>query len=229
MAGLIARILAGLRQRVAAFIASRFGQTVIGGFIYAYLERVIEWLGQALESEDIKQFMLEQLLSFIVEAAAERTGLVLNPADPLSKESISGAIGNRIGITLTDVTSKDAVLEDVGKYMATQINQVMQTNLDGLWPLDALPAKLADEVAVAVEKSARGQSSWISPQHVASLRTTLINFDKQYPPQDDKAIRRRILHRIAQRKYAAKMHRPYPWIPRTAERDPVIADLLKSL
>lgn len=68
---------------------------------------------------DLKQ----EAFRAIVEETAQRTGLQLDPADPFSDASLSGAVGQRIGVPLRSLKNAETIKEDLEAYALQVISQ----------------------------------------------------------------------------------------------------------
>lgn len=218
--------------RLVAAFSSRLGQFITGivaSIIAGNWREIQDAFNELINTDDIKAEAVARVLKIVADHAADRLGIVLDPNDPLSVPSLSAGIGGKIGIPLTNILDKEAVLADVSASLAQRVNDRAGTNFTALWPVETLLTNLQTEAVVAVGHAARSQSTWLNQSSYFAIRDVIKQIDKGMPAEDTKATRKRMLHRLAQRKYQARMYRPYPWIPRTIPRDPVIEDLMKQL
>lgn len=72
-----------------------------------------------LVGHDLKR----EAFSAIVEEAAERTGLQLNPDDPFSDASLAGALSQRMGITIRSVKNREMIVEDVEDFAVGRVSE----------------------------------------------------------------------------------------------------------
>lgn len=69
-----------------------------------------------LFSEEPIQELKQMLVGFVVEQAATRAGLALDPDDPFSDASMAGAVGGRIGVTIRSLKNQNMIREDLENY-----------------------------------------------------------------------------------------------------------------
>ena len=63
------------------------------------------------------------LVGFVVEQAATKAGLALDPEDPFSDASMAGAVGARIGVTIRSLKNQAMIREDLENYAVGLISQ----------------------------------------------------------------------------------------------------------
>lgn len=105
------------------------------------LENVAKATGAAIARE-----LNELLAGFVIDYVQQRWGVVLSPSDPFSRGSISGGIGQKIGIPLRDVFDKEILLQDVGAGLAAMINARYGTTFTTFWPLETLQFEVEAQV-----------------------------------------------------------------------------------
>lgn len=167
---------------------------------------------QSIEA-DILEEAYGYVRGFIVTYAKDKLGVDLDPNNPLSKQSLAGAIGARVGIRLSDITDREALMHDVGVAVAQRINPIFGSHFTSFWPAEELKENLQREFLVAVSNRLDGRESWLSQEVVDQI----INAARGVPnaiggagapiPINDKRARALYLHRLAQRKYSKKKKR----------------------
>ena len=112
----------------------------------------LESWGEALRSvadttgEAIKRELRGLMAGAVVDYAQKHWGVVLDTADPFSRSSISGGLGQKIGIPLRDIFDREMLLADIGAGLAGMVNARYGTNLSTFWPLDSLQSELEGQV-----------------------------------------------------------------------------------
>ena len=131
-----------------------FVTAFIGGMM-ARLVPVFTTLGIAWATIEVETWLKEGSLfnhlvslssGWICDYAQAHWGIVLDRNDPLTRQSISRGIGLKIGIEITDVFNKEALLTDIGRWLALELNNRYDTQFTGLYPLTNLQEQLENEV-----------------------------------------------------------------------------------
>jgi hypothetical protein len=166
---IVASIMAALRRFLAVVIA-RLG-TIAGQLVAAFvawlathLEEIIEWI-VAHTKDDLENY----IKSWIVEEVRKRWDVNLDPVDPLSKESISNAVAQKLaipGLHIRDFTNRALLVEDIQTALTGQINQRAGTSLTAIYPPELLIDGLRSEFYLQVEKAFAGQSSLLSRETI---------------------------------------------------------------
>lgn len=78
----------------------------------------------------------EAVFGAIAEIVNKKTGLVLDPADPLSDASMSQAITNRANITITSIYDKNKLINDLHQYVAGRIEEKTTIRFTNLLSVD---------------------------------------------------------------------------------------------
>lgn len=77
---------------------------------------------QGKSLDEIHEDVNAAVLGWIVEHAATRAGLALDPEDPLSDASFAGALSQKTGITIRSLKDRDMIREDVDMYAAQVVS-----------------------------------------------------------------------------------------------------------
>jgi hypothetical protein len=131
--------------RIGALIAA-----AIGASFKDYFEQIFEW---------VKDTMELGVKNAIVAHANESLQLELDENNPFSVASFSAAIGKRVGVPIRDVTNKDLLIEDVGAFLAGQINQRAGTNFTKLWPPDELIPQMRAQATAQIMAAVEGRAT----------------------------------------------------------------------
>jgi hypothetical protein len=83
---------------------------------------------------------------WVCDYARTHWGVSLDPVNPLTRQSISAGIGQKIGVQLTDVFNKEALLTDIGTWLAHELNSRYGTNFTSLYPLNNLQEQVENAV-----------------------------------------------------------------------------------
>lgn len=102
-------------------------RTAIGVYLWNEAKQLIE---NGINSGQFRDI----INNAIVKETYNRTGIVLDPANPLTKNSISNGIGQKIGIPLRDVFDKEMLIEDIAAGIAMRINAEYGTQITTVWP-----------------------------------------------------------------------------------------------
>lgn len=107
-----------------------------------------------LFSDEPIQELKAMLIGWIVEEAAGRAGLQLDPSDPFSDASMAAAVSNRIGIPLRSLRDQQMVLEDVDDYAAARLSEKIGFQISSLRdPAKARADLETAALAVVAEKT----------------------------------------------------------------------------
>jgi hypothetical protein len=157
----------------------------LGAFVYELIDKVVDWLEGLKDDEDVQQAIKDELNRYIVQIADEQLHVRLDPADPLSKQSIAIAVGERIGMTLDqndpfsktsignaiaqklnlnvvfrDIADKDLFIEDLTWGIRNEINARLGTNFVKIYPADAeLIDEFKNELRRQIEAAFEGRPS----------------------------------------------------------------------
>jgi hypothetical protein len=167
-----------------------------------------------LRSDQVKAIITGHVNDIIVDYARQQLAIELDPADPLTKQSISHAIGARLGFTITDITDKEALMTDVSKELAKRINGVAGTNFTKFYPVDTIKQQLQNECFVAFEKTLNAQPSWLAEGIVQQIIQSVKAHDGVFVNRTTKKDRARYLARLRQKQYAMTHRRVSEWVPR---------------
>lgn len=93
-------------------------------FLAPLVPGLIAWGGRALAtyglarlfSDNSIQELEDLLMGWVVRWVAEKSGLVLDPADPLSDASLAGAVGGRVGFPIRSLKNLDMIREDLDSF-----------------------------------------------------------------------------------------------------------------
>lgn len=108
--GVILEFKKGLKMPFPALLA-------LGPPLIAWGTRAAATYGLArLFSEEPIQELKQMLVGFVVEQAATKAGLALDPDDPFSDASMAGAVGARIGVTVRSLKDQAMIREDLENY-----------------------------------------------------------------------------------------------------------------
>ncbi len=92
--------------------------------LIAWGTRAVAAYGLArLFSDEPVQELKQMLIGWIVEEAAGRAGLQLDPEDPFSDASMAGAVGLRVGIPLRSLRDQALVIEDIDNFLAARVSE----------------------------------------------------------------------------------------------------------
>lgn len=76
-----------------------------------------------LFSEEPVQELKNLILGFVVEQAATRAGLRLDPDDPFSDASMATAVGERVGVPIRSLKDRAMIREDLDGFAASLISE----------------------------------------------------------------------------------------------------------
>lgn len=79
-------------------------------------------MARILRKRRVKE-LKAMLIGWIVEEAAGRAGLQLDPNDPFSDASMAGAVGARVGIPLRSLRDQAMVIEDIDAFLAARVSE----------------------------------------------------------------------------------------------------------
>lgn len=162
-----------LAPLAGASLSTALNSALAGLGLATVYNTIKPYIEEIMNSESFKGYLISQVSAIIVDEVFKRTGLALNPDDPLTKASFTQAIGAKLGISLTDLTDANAVAADIGKFVADTINARAGTEFATLSlssPMQ-LKAELSEEIVAQIGKSLAGVSSAISPEHISLIRT----------------------------------------------------------
>jgi len=64
-----------------------------------------------------------EAFALVVGEVAEKTGLNLDPQDPFSDASLSGALSQRMGITIRSVKDREMIIEDIEGFAVSRVSE----------------------------------------------------------------------------------------------------------
>ncbi len=85
-----------------------------------------------LFSEEPIQELSNMLTGLVVEQAAVRAGLQLDPDDPFSDASMANAVGLRVGIPLRSLKDRQIIMEDVDTWAAALLTEKIGYQISSL-------------------------------------------------------------------------------------------------
>jgi hypothetical protein len=97
-------------------------------------------------AESIKRQIQAAVAPIIVSKVQQKWGVALDANDPFSRSSISGGVGQKIGIHLRDIFDKEILLQDIGAGLAAMINTRYGTTFTTFWPLETLQFEVETQV-----------------------------------------------------------------------------------
>ncbi|STQ91199.1 hypothetical protein [Iodobacter fluviatilis] len=134
MGGLVNAFIAGMMARLVPLLAG------IG----------LTWVTVQIETWLKEGVFFDHLVSltsgWVCDYALTHWGITLDRNNPLTRQSISAGIGQKIGVQLTDVFNKEALLTDIGRWLANELNNRYGTNFTGLYPLNNLQEQVENAV-----------------------------------------------------------------------------------
>lgn len=84
----------------------------------------LEWAGVASLVDTILTYdVKQQMFQLVCEYAAVGAGLQLDPTDPFSDASLSGAVSERIGVPIRSLKNKEMIKEDMGNAAAAMASE----------------------------------------------------------------------------------------------------------
>lgn len=159
-------------------------------------------------SPDIKDYIYNRINTGVISFIQDNSGLMLDPAQPFSKRSLTLAISTKLGFPIEDITNRSAVLDAVGTLITAEINQKMGTHFDnlGVRDLDVLKEQFKIEFAMQLTAAMNGQSSLFDPVFTEQLVSIVVEAkaltsDPTKTPRTQAEDEALIAHRYAQRKY----------------------------
>ena len=103
----------------------------------------LEWAGVASLIDTVLTYNVKkEMFAVVVEYAAKGAGLNLDPEDPFSDASLSGAVSERIGFTVRTLKDKESIKQDLEAYALLLIEQRTGYRLSSLSNVDALKADI---------------------------------------------------------------------------------------
>lgn len=148
---LIGSFFIWLYQKLSAILATRVGQWISSGIVLGVAEFTSGVLADIdnLKAEAIA-FLHDGFSGLIAQYALEHYGITVDPNDPFSSASVSGAITQKTGIPITDIYNKESVLNDLGLYVAGQINGRLGTTFSTVYPVETFQAEIEDQVMALI-------------------------------------------------------------------------------
>jgi hypothetical protein len=138
----------------------------------AVYNRVKPYIDEILNSESFKSYLLSYVSGIICDEVFNRTGLILDANDPLTKASFTNAISAKIGIPITDLTNAEKIQEDLGDYLALTINSRAGTEFTQLRITS--PAQLKEDLSIEFTnqfgKALAGAPSLLSVGDTSTIR-----------------------------------------------------------
>lgn len=97
----------------------------------AFIPPLIAWGSRALAtyglarlfSDEPVQELRDMLVGWVLEQAATRAGLQLNPDDPFSDASLAGALSQKTGVTIRSLKDRAMIEEDIDAHAAALVSQ----------------------------------------------------------------------------------------------------------
>jgi hypothetical protein len=165
----IAPIYAAVTSAKVTSAIGAAGLLGTGGGIALKLKPYID---EYLKSEDYKETLLNAVSGYIVDMVFEKTGLALDPADPLTKASFTTAIGQKLGVTLTDLSDAQAIQDDLSTFVKDTINARAGTEFSSfnLGSPDELKDQLSLEFTNQFGKALAGAPSLLSAGDTSTIR-----------------------------------------------------------
>lgn len=97
-----------------------------------------------------REELMQAFSDVICDYAEARAGLVLDRADPLSDESLTAAVGGRIGIELTTLRSVESLKADVARFAQDEIEARSGVALTNIMDTEAIRADVGSFASVKV-------------------------------------------------------------------------------
>lgn len=105
--------MGGFALRMCALLVARFKGL---GFL--------EWAGIASLVDTVLTYdVKQQMFELVCEYAAQGAGLHLDPLDPFSDASLSGAVSERVGFPIRTLKDKEKIKEDMGNAAAAMASE----------------------------------------------------------------------------------------------------------
>jgi len=209
-------IIRALVMRLVTFMVANAGRILLAFANLATIATFFQdFIAEWWDSTDTKEFVVGKFNEWIVAYCYSKTGMQLDATDPLSKASLSSALGGKLGFTLNDITSREQTMLDIGAELAQRVNQEVGTNIGNFWPLSGVREQLENEAYIAISAALAGGNSWLSTIKVDQIRSLLHQVDGVFVMRTTKFDRERMLARARQRKYASTHKRiGGTWVPK---------------
>lgn len=98
----------------------------------------VGWLAEKIYNGDLKG----DVYNAITAEVAERTGMELNPDDPLSDASLSNAVSERFGMPIRSFRDQQMIREDLENYAARVVSEKSGYEVRSVTNIDILKADL---------------------------------------------------------------------------------------
>ena len=127
--------------------------------------------------ERIWEEMKKKVLGWVTQYALEKAGLVLDENDPLSDASLSGAVGQRLGIQIRTLKDRQSLEDDVLRGVSAKIEQVSGLYLSDLRSVDAIKA---DAMRYAMNRIAGETGIYLSDlTSPEAIKANILTWGKQ--------------------------------------------------
>ncbi|MCU6433350.1 hypothetical protein LPB67_06100 [Undibacterium sp. Jales W-56] len=171
--------------------------------------KVSENIGENLRSKrEVSYSELFDLIKDVISlnfekhiyAALRRHDIQIADGEQLNKEVLSRELGRKAGITLTDITSKDAILSDVDKHICKLVNVAAGTTFTTLVDKEQMQEQI---VSMAVQQIESGAVSVLS-RAKAKVTTGGIIYREKFEKQQKTTLKkahRKLMQRIYQKRF----------------------------